>query len=171
MTSSSRGEPRDEAANLRLAMRDLVALSALPAVWSGYDLEGILASLAEVLQITLALELVYVRSPGRASAGAQGGPASAVETARYASGAAGAEAAAALGRVLAEWLQDPFRPTAAIPHPAGEGTLRIAITRFGYGAGAGIVGAGSRRPDFPTEQERLLLSVGANQAAIAIRRR
>src|ERR1700724_575280 len=164
MTSSSRGEPRDEAANLRLAMRDLVALSALPAVWSGYDLEGILASLAEVLQITLALELVYVRSPGRASAGAQGGPASAVETARYASGAAG-------GGALAEWLRDAFSPTAAIPHPAGEGTLRIAITRFGYGAGAGIVVAGSRRPDFSTQQERLLLSVGADQAAIAIRRR
>ena len=172
MTSSFRGEPRDEAANLRLAMRDLVALSALPAVWSGYDSEGILASLAEVLQITLALDLVYARAPGRAVAAARGGgPAIAVETARYASGPAGAEAAAALGRVLAEWLRDPFSPTAAIPHPAGEGTLRIAITRFGYGVGAGIVVAGSRRPDFPTEQERLLLSVGANQAAIATQRR
>jgi signal transduction histidine kinase len=173
MTSSSAGEPRDGAAGLRLAMRDLVALSALPAVWSAYDSEGILGSLAEVLQMTLALELVYARSPVGAAAGpAAGEPAArTVENVRYASGPASAEAAAALGGVLAEWLRDPFSLTAAIPHPAGEGILRIAITRFGYGAGAGILVAGSRRPDFPTEQERLLLSVGANQAAIAVQRK
>src|ERR1700688_3885218 len=103
MTSSSGGESGDGATSLRLAMRDLVALSALPAVWSGYDSEGILGSLAEVLQITLALELVYARSPGRAPAGAKGGPPSVVESVRYASGPASAEAAAALGRALAEW--------------------------------------------------------------------
>ena len=48
-------------------MRDLVALSTLPAVWAGYAPEGMARSLAEILLNTLSLDLVYVRVRGRAA--------------------------------------------------------------------------------------------------------
>ncbi len=58
-----------------------------------------------------------------------------------------------------------------IPDPFGAGTLHIAITRFGIADDHGVLIAGSRRADFPSERDRLLLSVGANQTAIVIQRR
>jgi signal transduction histidine kinase len=153
---------RADPGGLRRAMRDLVALSVLPAVWSGYESRRISESLAEVVLKTLSLDLVYVRLPLGAGAGV-------FEAAQLRQPEGGAADAAAMGRALAPWLGDPFTTAAIVPHPTGEGTLYIAVTRFGFGGNSGIMVAGSPRADFPTEQERLLLSVGANQAAIAIR--
>ena len=45
-------------------MRDLVALSALPAVWAGYQPRQVAEGLADVLLSTLRLDLVYLRLPG-----------------------------------------------------------------------------------------------------------
>lgn len=49
--------------------------------------------------------------------------------------------------------------------------ISVTYARFGYPGDTGIIVAGSFRPDFPVEQERLLISVGSDQAAIAIRHR
>ena len=46
-------------------MRDLVALSALPAVWVGYQPRQVAEGLADVLLSTLRLDLVYLRLPGQ----------------------------------------------------------------------------------------------------------
>jgi len=46
-------------------MRDLVALSALPAVWAGYQPRQVAEGLADVLLATLRLDLVYLRLPGQ----------------------------------------------------------------------------------------------------------
>jgi hypothetical protein len=54
---------------LRRALRDLVALSTLPAVWVGLAPTGSPGSLADVLLDTLRLDLVYVRLAGSASEG------------------------------------------------------------------------------------------------------
>jgi signal transduction histidine kinase/CheY-like chemotaxis protein len=163
VTAKDRG---DEVAALRRTLRDLVGLSALPAIWAGYPSDAIVESLAETLLKTLDLDVIYVRLP-RGAAGVK-------EASWYRgldSGARGAEAARTVGEAFAPWLRDPFNRTAAIPHPFGEGVLQIAITRFGYGSDVGVVMAGSSRPGFPSEEERLLLSVGANQAALAIQRK
>ena len=55
----------DETRTLRRTMRDLVALSALPAVWAGYRPHQVAEGLADVLRSTLRLDLVYIRLPGR----------------------------------------------------------------------------------------------------------
>ena len=52
----------EENRRLRRTMRDLV-LSTLPAVWTGLGPEGIVRSLADVLN-TLSLEFVFVRLKG-----------------------------------------------------------------------------------------------------------
>src|SRR3954454_3991255 len=54
----------DEIRTLRRTMRDLVALSALPAVWVGYQPRQVAEGLADALLSTLRLDLVYLRLPG-----------------------------------------------------------------------------------------------------------
>ena len=66
---------------------------------------------------------------------------------------------------------DQAEPPATIPDPFGAGTLHVAVTRFGVGDDHGVLVTGSRNADFPTEQDRLLLGVGANQTAIVVQRR
>jgi GAF domain-containing protein len=55
-----------------------------------------------------------------------------------------------------------------VPNPLGEGEVSIASLRLGLQDEVGVLVAGSRRADFPTEIERLLLQVAANQAAIGV---
>jgi signal transduction histidine kinase len=81
-----------------------------------------------------------------------------------------AENRQAIARAVTPWLTDPFASTALISHPLQEGTLRIVSARFGHVGDAGIMVAGSLGSHFPSAQERLLISVGANQAAMAIQR-
>ncbi len=157
------GDVLAELDGLRRTMRDLVALSVLPAVWGGYDSRRICESLAEVVLSTLSLDMVYVRFP-------LGGGEDICEAVRHRlRDGCGAADAAAAGRALAPSLGDSFSTTALVPDPFGEGALHAALTRFGCGGSSGVMVAGARRAGFPTEQERLLLGVGANQAAIAIR--
>jgi signal transduction histidine kinase len=169
MSSPPGSAGADEAAGLRRTLRDLVGLSVLPIVWSAYDTAGVIDSLAEVMLKTLSLDLLYISFPRRGGAGL-------TEAVRLAPGGDETAGAEVIGGRLAPWLGDPFSPTAAIPHPApgaerGQAVLHIAVTRFGYASAAGIMVAGCARPDFPAEQERLLLGFGANQAAVAIQRR
>ena len=69
MNSDAQMDPTEnsieENRRLRRTMRDLVALSTLPAVWTGLGPEGIARSLADVLFSTLSLDLIYVRLSGR----------------------------------------------------------------------------------------------------------
>src|SRR5437588_9340054 len=55
----------DGSGAFRRTMRDLVALSALPAVWAGYRPPQVVEGLAGVLLSTLRLDLVYIRLPGQ----------------------------------------------------------------------------------------------------------
>jgi PAS domain S-box-containing protein len=145
-------------------MRDLVALSTLPAIWIGLDPNGIAGSLADVLLNTLSLDLVYICLGEPNGEGAVE-----VVRSRHRRGAVDARAArVAIGPLL---RSDTSVPPATIADPFGTGTLRMAVTRFGVGAEHGVLIAGSRSAAFPNEQDRLLLGVGANQTAIVVQRR
>ena len=52
----------DETRTLRRTMRDLVALSALPAVWAGCQPPQVAEGLADVLLSTLRLDLAYAKA-------------------------------------------------------------------------------------------------------------
>lgn len=145
-------------------MRDLVALSTLPAVWIGLGRDGVARSLADVLFNTLSLDLVYIRLVEPDGGGL-------IEVARSQHGSDPAELEAVrecLAPVLGAGRGES--PT-TIPVPSGKGVLNIAVTRFGVGDANGILVTGSRNSDFPTEQDRVLLGVGANQTAIVLQRR
>jgi PAS domain S-box-containing protein len=145
-------------------MRDLVALSALPAVWAGCRPLQIAEALADVLLSTLRLDLVYLRLRGQTDG--QG-----IEVARTAGGPTPTDQARDIGRTLAPWLDgagiDSVPP---LPNPVGPGTVRVAAVPIGYGRADGVLVAGSRRAGFPGEDDRLVLTVAANQAAAVLQR-
>src|ERR1043166_2128409 len=58
---------RDDTRQLRRTMRDLVALSTLPAVWVGLSPDAIARSLADTLLNTLVLDIAVVRVWGLTS--------------------------------------------------------------------------------------------------------
>jgi two-component system, sensor histidine kinase and response regulator len=154
-----------EVQQLRRCIRDLVALSAFPAVWIGYDPRRIAESLTDGLHRMVHLDLIYL-----AVRDEDGGIS--VEVAHTAGGPAPADRVQDVRRALAPWLNpDPPAPPSSIADPLGSGSIAMALTPFGIGASNGILIAGSRRPEFPTEVDRLLLGVGANQAAILFERR
>jgi two-component system CheB/CheR fusion protein len=150
--------PRFDEPQLRRFARDVVALSAIPALWTGRSASHIAESLADLLLSTLRLDLVYVRLNAPED-GAR------TEAARGATGPP--LPAAAVGDSLAPWLdRGSFDPPVTIPEPGGDGTLRLAVVPIGYQGKAGVVAAGSRQPDFPHELDRLLLQITVNQAAL-----
>src|SRR5690349_6277315 len=55
---------RSEVEALRRTIRDLVAMSTLPAVWSRSGVRAIAESLVDLMVKTLDLDLVYIRCPG-----------------------------------------------------------------------------------------------------------
>jgi PAS domain S-box-containing protein len=150
--------PEADALRLRRALRDLVALSAVPAAWVGREPPAIVAGLADVLVNALRLDFAFVRlcDPNRGVA---------VDTARG-SGWPG----------FADWLQQHLDGSSRlsrreIVRDIGDGASRCRgiVIPVGFSAEGGLVAAACDRADFPTEIDQLLLSVAANQAATAFR--
>jgi PAS domain S-box-containing protein len=74
-----------------------------------------------------------------------------------------------VGRALDRWLSgDQTTSRYVVPNPAGEGEVSIASFSLGLQDKVGVLVAGSRRADFPTVIERLLLRVAANQTGIGL---
>src|SRR5437660_1374202 len=106
-------------------MRDLVALSALPAVWAGYHPRQVAEGLADVLLSTLRLDLVYLRLPGQA----QGQE---IEVARTAGELTPTDRTRDIGRALAPYLNGGTAdPAPSILNPTGGGTVRLVLVRIG----------------------------------------
>lgn len=139
---------------LRRSIRDLVAMSAIPAVWSGKQPVDVAEGLADLLLSTLRLAFAYVRL--RLPDGG------AVEVARV-DGHARVEGSA-VGEELAPWLDHPG--AARFSSNLCGNDVRLAMAPIGVQGSIGLVVVGSRRPDFPTELDRLLLGVAVNQAAL-----
>jgi PAS domain S-box-containing protein len=153
----------DDQRTLRRTMRDLVALSTLPAVWIGFAPDRIARSLADVLADALDLDLILVGFAEK-----NGIPPVEVIRSYHHPQREAHELASAIDRLREAGESRSDSPT--ITDPFGTDDLRVAVTRFGTGDTQGFVVAASRRTHFPSEQDRLLLGVGANQAAIVLQR-
>ena len=143
---------------LRRVLRDLVALSAIPAVWVGKEPSAIAAELAELVATSLYLDFVFVRfrDPNGNAA---------VEITRGTAGPA-----------LTEWLHHHPTEGGHLSHkqiiPSTDNDTREGrgiVIPVGMNAERGLVAAWCDRPDFPSEIDQLLLSVAANHAATAFR--
>ena len=150
----------DDPAELRRNLRDLVALTALPAIWLGQSPQAIVESFADALLRTLRVDFVYARLP---DAGESGSLIEALSVDPRASDLSPSEIAA---RVHSLPLSDGFGFPAPISSTDAMGLAPASIGP--PGPASGLVVAGMRRVDFPTSYDRLLVRVGANQLAIAL---
>jgi len=150
-------DPRE----LRRCIRDLVALSTLPALWTRYNPKEIIDSLALASLSMLEADFIYIAfTPDR--------EAPVIEAAYLEGKEASLVTARAIGRaVTPDSVRADGKPD-VVPSPIGEGNARIASASLGIGKAVFVVG--SVRADFPTETQRLLLNTAANQAAIALER-
>src|SRR4051794_40008139 len=106
-------------------MRDLVALSALPAIWAGQQPRQIAEGLADVLVKTLRLDLVYLRMRGQ-------GDGQEIEVCCSAEAATTTEQAEHVRSALSPWLDGaPTTSAPAIPNPVGRGTVHLVIDPLG----------------------------------------
>jgi transcriptional regulator with GAF, ATPase, and Fis domain len=143
----------------RRALGEVVALTALPAVWDGYSLRQIVDDVAEVLLRAVDLEFIYV------TLCADGPLIVAVRTKRRGGDmdriTAAAERLLALPESAPVFIADPLH---------AESALRATVHRSGGESDLAIVAA-SVDPHFPTETDLLLMAVTANQANIVIGRK
>jgi PAS domain S-box-containing protein len=151
-------DPRE----LRRCIRDLIALSTLPAIWIGYEPRQISESIAAALVSMLRADFVHVTLPSRRNWTAV----DVTQTDR----SIDAASLGAIHATLHELLpRASFERTITIANPLGEGTLCVAFAPIGLG-GEAVLAAGCSRPEFPTEPQRLLLGTAANEATIALQR-
>src|ERR1700752_3114317 len=123
---------------LRTALRELVALSMIPAAWVGREPPAVAAGLADVLVGSLHLEFAFVRL-----CDPNGGPA--VEAMR-------GEAWQGFGDWLLRRLTEgPLPSRAEIVSDLGNGdrSVRGVVMPIGVGGEAGLVVAASDRAAFP----------------------
>ena len=155
-------ETTAEIKRLQSCISDLISVLALPAIWSGSEASHILGTLLDVLLTMLRLDFVYARLPDASDAPA-------VEVVRLSDRRHFSGQPQQFGELLDRWLSDDQPGSrCAIPHPTGDGEVYIAQFSLGLQPDGGAFVAGSRRTDFPTEVERLLLRVAANQAGIGL---
>ncbi len=154
--------PSDEIRILRHCVRDVVSLSALSAAWGRTEPQGIAESLADVLLNTLDVDFIYVRVKGLAEGVTH-------EVVHNHRGQEPASRAQEIGRALEPLLKcGGPQPPPMIDNPVGEGTVRSVGIPIGYEGDCGFLVAASPRPNFPEQTDRLLLGVGANQAAVVL---
>src|SRR5216683_3178124 len=147
---------------LQSCINDLVSVLALPAIWSGSESSHILGTLLDVLLTMLRLDFAYARL----SDASDGPP---IEVVRSGEHRYSSVQPQQFGQALDRWLMgDQTASQCVVPSPVGEGEVSIASFSLGLQREVGVLVAGTQRADFPTEVERLLLRVAANQAAIGL---
>ncbi len=151
-----------EIKRLQSCINDLISVLALPAIWSGSESSQILGTLLDVLLTMLRLDFAYARLND-----ASDGPL--IEVVRLGDHRHSSVQPRQFGQALDRWLMgDQTVSRCVVPDPVGEGEVSIASFSLGLQNEGGVLVAGSRRADFPTEVERLLLRVAANQAGIGL---
>lgn len=143
-------------------IRDLVALSTLPALWAGGDMQRIADGVGDALFGMLRPILVYTNLKDATGQ-------TAAEVARTGNGLLTPADTSEAARVLSPWLKvSESREARVIYNPIGAGMARILVVPIGLNAQFGYLAAVSQLINFPNDAERLLLNVAANQAAIAV---
>jgi PAS domain S-box-containing protein len=147
---------------LQRCMSDLVSVLALPAVWSGQDPRQIVTTLHDALMAILNLGFLYTR----VRVETDGEP---LEELRTAPPYATTQKAVTIRNALHERFgDDPWKwPAVVRSHLGGQETSLVSM-HLGIEGELGVVLAGSERADFPTQSERLLLGVVANQITVGL---
>src|SRR5882762_7230356 len=153
---------RPDAKLLQSCINDLMSVLALPAIWSGGDSSQIVITLLDAVVSMLRLDFAYARLGNH-------GNGSGTDILRLAKGQTTNGLTRDASLALKDRLADasPNSP-ALIPNPIGDGEVLVAPFRLGLQDEIGFLVAASKRRDFPTKIETLLLRVAANQAVVGL---
>lgn len=155
-------EPVMETNRLQACINDLIGIAALPAIWRGSSPAEIVRTLADTLLSVLRLDFVRLRLKNPA-----GGPPCEVNCA--ADSSASAMPTTEIERFLSDWTDGRLRAwPRRIQAGANHDDFSMVPVPLGLSGNIGVLVAGSRRPDFPLLNERLVLSVAANQAVVGL---
>ena len=154
--------PTTEIKRLKGCINDLLSVISIPAICSSHEPTHITSTLLEVLVTTLNADFVYGQV--NYSSGCQ----PSTEVVQFASHLNTSAKARDIGQMLQPWLTDPGSSPLEIPDPVASGSTFIAQLRVELQSEILVLVAGSKRADFPTEIELLLLRVAANQAGIQL---
>lgn len=152
----------EEIRSLQRCIDDLVGVLGLSATWTGGEPGRIVRTLLDALLSMLRADIVCARIRDPDDGGL-------IESLRLAHPQEQPDAARAVGPLLDSWFAcDPQTWPSAARITLVDRDIRLVPLRVGLYGDGGLILAGSRRPDFPLQAERLLLSVAVNQAAIAL---
>lgn len=162
MTASVAGGGAADASpepTLHRCISDVVALSALSAIWAGASRHAIAMGLAQLLHDTLGADIVCVGLRAAASAGAC--------EAAWPPGAGHDTLRDSICAEITRWCNQ--RDPAPDTNHLITGTDRPhVVAPIGIAAEHGVIVAVATHQAFPTEIHRLLLNLAANQATIAL---
>ena len=144
--------------------RVLAGLATLSAEWLSDPTVQVAGGVADLLVPTLALSFAYIRLGSRHVDGAESKMACATGL------HIDEDQTREIGKVLAPWLEpaDPDQ-VRSVSNPLGSGAVQVIVLPIGPNGEEGILAAGSNQAGFPGEEDRLLLTVAAQQAATALR--
>src|SRR3981189_2019126 len=141
---------------LRRCIRDLVALSTLPAAWRNYDMRQIGDSIVAALVSMLDADFVFIVLPSHGNQNEVIRSDPKLNSARL-------DNVRTMLQSKKATLSGEQEFIAA--DASGGNDLHVVTVPIGFGGDA-MLAAGSSRSTFPTRTEKLLLNTGANQAAI-----
>jgi signal transduction histidine kinase len=150
--------PSDDIRLLRSSLREIISLSALTVIWRDRGVARIAEDLVESMLVTVRPDLMYVRLEGVTGEAP-------VEATHVRDQAGVLRPRPEIAPAVAPLLTSPDADVREVPDPIGAGSMRLAAVPIGAAGNYGVLAAGFRRPDLPTETDRLLLRVAANQAA------
>jgi len=154
--------PTEEISRLRRCINDLVSVVALPAVWTGGDASRIVQGCFDALERMLQPDVLYAKL----SAPSDGEPSEIIRIARPLAARPESER---IGPQLSRAFRGSPHEWPGIARVSTErGLFHLATLPLGVHGDLGVIVAGSRRPEFPELEDRLVLSVAVNQVAIAL---
>jgi transcriptional regulator with GAF, ATPase, and Fis domain len=153
-----RGGAEEDARGLKACLNDLISVLSIPSIWSGGEPRQVISALLDVLVGMLYLDFGYASLQE-----VPGGPS--VELIRPIPAGACPIRTEDVGEKLRSLRSDSPQ---IVKNPFGDGNVTIAPLRLGLHDEVGWLALASRRADFPTKNERVLMSVAANQAAIGL---
>lgn len=152
----------EEIRRLRRCINDLVSVLALPAIWTGAGPAQVVGNLLDALVSMLNLDFIYARL-------GNSGDSEHTEMIRIGPTMDPDLRHQEISGRLQPWLADePQKIPPVVSNFFNGRDIALVSQRLGLHGEMGLLVAGSGRPDFPQQIERLVLDVAANQAAIGL---
>lgn len=151
-----------EVRQLKACISDLLSVLAIQAISRGREPRQVIGALLEVLVGTLRLDLAYAEF--KVARGV-----APIALARFSQPPAPNDLRREIRASVDTWLRDQSQTSPRVVRcQSTDGDLFLALVKLGIYAQIGWLLACSRREDFPTQTESLILGVAANQAVIGV---